>query len=60
MAYMPGTTHSVVSQTLKMGRYGYVNSTHSIPSPIIRPKHAPTTREGMKIPAAMSANNVTA
>jgi hypothetical protein len=51
MAYSPGTIQSVSWQTLKIDMFGCVNSIHSIANPTIRPKHAPTAKEGMKIPA---------
>jgi hypothetical protein len=51
MAYSPGTIQSVSRQTLKIDMFGWVNSIHSIANPAIRPKHAPTAKDGMKIPA---------
>lgn len=48
---------SVSLQTSNIPRLGWVNSIHSMQSPTIRPKHAPTTREGIKIPATRSATH---
>jgi len=51
MAYNPGTIQSVSRQTSKIDMFGWVNSIHSIANPTIRPKHAPTAKDGMNIPA---------
>ena len=57
IAYSPGTIQSVSRQTLKIDMFGWVNSIHSIANPTIRPKHAPTAKDGMKIPAIISSNH---
>jgi hypothetical protein len=41
----------VSEHTPKILEFGYRNSMYSIPRPTILPKHAPTTSEGMKMPA---------
>ena len=53
IAYKPGTMQSVSRQTSKIARSGCWYSIHSMTSPTIRPKQAPTTREGMNIPAKL-------
>jgi hypothetical protein len=53
MAYIPGTTHWVSLHTLKIESCGAVHSSHSMPNPAMRPAHAPTTSEGMNIPAVV-------
>ena len=58
IAYRPGTMQSSSLHTPNMLKSGCEYSTYSIASPTIRPKQAPTARDGMKIPAGVESQHI--